>query len=226
MPLRTRDEQLLRSVKTKNEEPAILDLAKWLAVFVFCGVTALSAGYFAFQQLRMNWVSTEPAEVLLYELENDRPLPSSYVKISPHISMAKVRIADTYPIFSIEETALPPTMDTSPGAEIPFESNQLIYRLRKCRFLVRNRQAIKSGNEFDGEIVGMVVGRASDLEVRDGRFKQLNIREPQNVFVLDTGRKPNTIPGILLTIVFVATLIGAVYAFRPLKKSFSKFNYE
>ena len=226
--LRDRDEELLKPVKTYDEEPHIFELAKWLAIFAVSLITALTIGYFAYRQLSINLVlGSRPAEVSLAELEQeDKALPSSYLQIGDHLSLSGIWLDDTYPIVSVEGTVNIPQKSWSPGQRIPIMPEHLKYRVKQCRILVRNPEELKREVCFDSGIEGMVVGTAADLDLTESQFDKMGITNPKNVYVLEIGRKPNMLPGLALIVLSFGGFAACWYSYKPLRKSLTKFNYE
>jgi hypothetical protein len=218
MALREKDIELLKPVDANNHDNEIAILGMWLGLLLVATVTGVLMTYFSIATLKTNWPATsEPLEVRLYDLENGIVPSNPHLKIGEHIAMYSVRIDGTYPIFSMEETEIADYVDTTPGAEFEWQTNQLLYRLRKCKILVRN-PGPASGIFFEGSVEGMIVGRASDLDFGEVRFSKLNIRNPDEVFVLEVGRKPNIWPGIGLLIGGLLCLVVAAFAVSPILK--------
>ncbi len=228
MPLRRKDEELLAPVVTKDESLQIASLFINLAIFAVCFVLGCFLVYYAYRQLWINWsAESQPVPVALLDLERGQEPPGHHIKLDEHISMARDRVADTYPIFSTAGTVVEDHVDSTPGNEFDSSLDQLRYRMRKVRILVRNKSGQrKSGIHFESSVQGMIVGRATELNVDKALYQRLNIKNPENIYILEVGRKPNSLPGIVMAICAILFFGVAGYFVIPLSKSLSKFGYE
>ena len=228
MSLRRKDEELLAPVITKDESPQIAGLFANLAILVVCLVLGLFLIYYAYGQLWINWpASSRPVDVKLLSLEKGEELPNHHIKLDEHISMRQDPVGDTYAIFSTAGTTVEDHIDSTPGTEFDSNLEQLKYRMRKVRVLIRDKTGMrKSGIFFEKGVEGLIVGKATGLEIDKSVFARLNIKNPENVYVLEVGRKPNVLPGIIMAIAAVVFLAVAGYFVFPLFKTLRKFGYD
>lgn len=226
MPIRLRDEQLLKPTKTKNEDKQIGRLAMHLSAFLLLFMFSAAALWIGFKACRYDWqASREPQPVSLYEIEKGEASFGTYLTIGSHIGLHPVSLDSCYPIFSVEGTMISGYVDTSPGAVFDREVKYLGYRLRKCKFLV-NGGPREEKILFHGPITGTIIGRASDLDVTDSRFRNLDLKDPSQIYVIQLDRKPNVWPGTIVMVFGMALMAAAGFFLRKLIKALKDFRYE
>ena len=229
MPLRERDEDLLKPVKPRDpeEEAKIGKLAAFCFVEFFLVCAILVCGWLSFTLLRFEFSATsEPVDVNLNDLENGEKLPSSYIQLSPHIALHEARIGEFYPVVSLEDTNLSPGIDVAIGSPIGIELQHLEYRTRAIKMLVLE-QEIASGLLFGGQIQGMVIGTADQLaDDRVKKLEKLGVRDPARVYLLIPGRRPNIWPGVILGLLAIGLVAPVFFIGKQLLNLLGKFGYD
>jgi len=226
MPIRLRDEQLIKPTKTKNEDKQIGRLAVHLSAFLLLCMFSVAALWIGFEACRYDWqASRQPQPVSLYEIEKGEVSFGTHLTIESHIGLHPVSLDNCYPIFSIEGTMISGYADTSPGTVFDREVQYLGYRLRKCKFLV-NGGPREQKILFHGPISGTIICRGSDLDVSDARFERLGLQNPSQIYVIQLDRKPNVWPGTIVMFFGIALMAAAGFFLMKLVKALKDFRYE
>ena len=160
--------------------------------------------------------SAEPTLVDLYEMENGNFPDNRHMTIGPHVAFCEFAIGQYYPIMS-RELGVGELENGAIGMELDGYPESMISRLRNCRVYVKS--PYKPGRFVVREsITGLVIHEGDSLshDVKELMTKKHNVRDFENILILEEGREPNYGQGLLWFIIGIGLTILAIGISFPL----------